>query len=45
MNDILQASYKTAEATGMHFDKEYPDEANKITRVCVIHRASMQRQI
>ena len=26
------------EAIGMHFDKEYPDEANKITHVSVIHR-------
>ena len=33
-----EASYKTAEAIGMHFDKEYPDEANKITYVSVIHR-------
>ena len=33
-----EASYKTAEAIGMHFDKEYPDEANKITHVSVIHR-------
>ena len=32
-------SYKTAEAIGMHFEKEYPDEANKITHVSVIHRA------
>ena len=31
-------AYKTAEAIGMHFDKEYPDEANKITHVSVIHR-------
>jgi aspartate oxidase len=35
-----EASYKTAEAIGMHFDKEYPDEANKITHVSVIHRAA-----
>lgn len=33
-----EASYKTAEAIGMHFEKEYPDEANKITHVSVIHR-------
>ena len=26
-----EASFKTAEAIGMHFDKEYADEANKIT--------------
>ncbi|MCR5848751.1 MAG: GNAT family N-acetyltransferase [Lachnospiraceae bacterium] len=31
-------SYKTAEAIGMHFEKEYPDEANEITHVSVIHR-------
>lgn len=31
-------SYKTAEAIGMHFEKEYPDEANKITHVSVIRR-------
>ena len=35
-----EASYKTAEAIGMHFDKEYPDEANKITHVSVLHRAA-----
>ena len=28
----------TAEAIGMHFEKEYPDEANKITHVSVIRR-------
>ena len=32
------ASYKTAEAIGMIFDREYPDEANGITHVSVIHR-------
>ena len=31
-------SYKTAEAIGMHFEKEYPDEANEITHVSVIRR-------
>ena len=31
-------SYKTAEAIGMHFEKEYPDPDNKITRVSVIYR-------
>ena len=31
-------SIKTAEAIGMHFDKEYPDEANEITHVSVIYR-------
>ena len=33
-----EASYKTAESIGMHFEKEYPDEENKITRVSVIYR-------
>lgn len=33
-----EASYKTAESIGMHFDKEYPDEVNEITHVSVIHR-------
>ncbi len=36
------ASYKTAEAIGMHFEKEYEDEANKITHVSVIHRDDIQ---
>ena len=31
-------SQKTAESIGMHFDREYPDEANKITHVSVISR-------
>ena len=31
-------SIKTAEAIGMHFYKEYPDEANEITHVSVIYR-------
>ena len=35
-------SYKTAEAIGMHFDKEYPDEANGITHVSVIYRADLK---
>ena len=34
-------SIKTAEAIGMHFDKEYPDEANKITHVSVIFRKDL----
>ena len=34
-------SIKTAEAIGMHFDKEYPDEANEITHVSVIYREDM----
>jgi RimJ/RimL family protein N-acetyltransferase len=33
-----EASYKTAEAIGMHFEKEYPDEVNEITHVSVIYR-------
>ena len=33
-----EASYKTAEAIGMHFEKEYNDEVNEITHVSVIHR-------
>ena len=33
-----EASYKTAESIGMHFEKEYPDEGNEITHVSVIHR-------
>ena len=33
-----EASYKTAEAIGMHFEKEYKDEANEITHVSVIRR-------
>ncbi len=31
-------SYKTAESIGMHFEKEYSDEANEITHVSVIRR-------
>ena len=33
-----EPSIRTAEAIGMHFDREYPDEANGITHVSVIHR-------
>ena len=33
-----EASIRTAEAIGMQFDREYPDEANGITHVSVIHR-------
>lgn len=33
-----EASYKTAEAIGMHYEKEYNDEVNMITHVSVIHR-------
>ncbi len=35
-------SYKTAESIGMHFEKEYPDEANTITRVSVIRREDLK---
>ena len=35
-------SYKTAEAIGMHFDREYPDEANGITHVSCITRAEWE---
>ena len=34
-------SYKTAEAIGMHFEKEYPDEANGITHVSVLRREDL----
>ena len=33
-----EGSYKTAESIGMKFLKEYPDEANGVTHVSVIHR-------
>ena len=32
------ASIRTAEAIGMQFDREYPDEANGITHVSIIYR-------
>ena len=32
------ASFKTAESIGMHFFKEYPDEANEITHVSVVYK-------
>lgn len=35
-------SYKTAEAIGMHFEKEYTDEANEITHVSVIRREDLK---
>lgn len=35
-------SYKTAEAIGMHYEKEYPDEANEITHVSVIRREDLK---
>ena len=37
-----EASYKTAEAIGMHFDKEYTDESDEITHVSVIHRTDIE---
>ncbi len=33
-----EASIRTAESIGMHFDSEYPDEANGFTHVSVISR-------
>lgn len=36
------ASFRTAEAIGMHFVKEYPDQENKITHVSVITRNEYQ---
>lgn len=35
-------SIKTAESIGMHFEKEYPDEANKITHVSKISRGEWE---
>jgi RimJ/RimL family protein N-acetyltransferase len=35
------ASIRTAEAIGMHFDREYPDDANGITHVSVIYRTDI----
>ncbi len=37
------ASYKTAEAIGMRFDREYPDAVNGITHVSVIRRTDGER--
>ena len=36
--DNNEASIRTAEAIGMQFDREYPDEVNGITHVSVILR-------
>ncbi len=33
-----EPSYKTAQAIGMHFEKEYPDEVNELTYVLAIYR-------
>lgn len=38
-------SYRTAESIGMHFDREYPDEANKLTHVSVIFRDEWQNSL
>lgn len=37
-------SYKTAEAIGMRFLKEYPDAANEITHVSAISRADWEEE-
>ncbi|MBR6020283.1 MAG: GNAT family N-acetyltransferase [Lachnospiraceae bacterium] len=37
------ASYRTAEAIGMRFEREYPDEANGTTHVSVIERRGVER--
>ncbi len=36
------ASIRTAEAIGMYFEKEYPDEANEITHVSIICRGDIE---
>ena len=36
-------SYRTAEAIGMHFAEEYPDEINGITHVSVVSRAEWNK--
>ena len=40
-----EPSVRTAESIGMHFDCEYPDEANGITRVSVISKEDWLRWI
>ena len=37
-----EPSYKTAEAIGMHFECEYPDDANGITHVSCIRREDLE---
>ena len=37
-----EPSYRTAESIGMHFDREYPDEANGITHVSSISRSEWE---
>ena len=36
-------SLRTAEAIGMHFEKEYPDEVNGKTHVSVIYRGDIEK--
>ena len=36
------ASYRTAEAVGMRFEREYPDDVNGITHVSVVYREDWQ---
>ena len=36
-------SFKTAESIGMHFEKEYPDEANEITHVSCITKTEWKK--
>ena len=36
-----EPSIRAAESIGMHFEKEYPDEANGITHVSVIYRGDI----
>ncbi|MBP5452748.1 MAG: GNAT family N-acetyltransferase [Treponema sp.] len=40
-----EPSIKTAESIGMHFEKEYPDDANGITHVSVIYREEWSTKI
>ena len=40
-----EPSIKTAESRGMHFEKEYPDDANGITHVSVIYREEWSPKI
>lgn len=38
-----EPSIRTAESIGMHFEREYPDEANGITHVSVITRKEFEQ--
>ena len=38
-------SYKTAEAIGMRFDREFPDEVNGITHVSVIYKEDWTKRV